>query len=250
MKLTQKQNKTVLGIIDDLFWTLKANWLGRFFKGPKIYFEIVDETNPMETLEGIYTYTKFMINGPNYKVNKQELKQISDITNNYIEAERLKTKNKIIESINRSDNIEEIQKELAKQMDKTSNYINLLVGSETRGIQSKAESAGIVEVASSLGIEDPVICKRGVIDNRLSDQCKGLWHTNANIAVPTVYKLSELSGGYNTDMKNPKPTTGLTHVNCRHVMSFVPPNFGFDQNGNLVFKGFGHDEYENQKGNK
>ena len=81
MKLTQKQNKTILGIIDDLFWTLKANWLGRFFKGPKIYFEIVDETNPMETLEGIYTYTKFMINGPNYKVNKQDLKQISDILN-------------------------------------------------------------------------------------------------------------------------------------------------------------------------
>lgn len=250
MKINKTQRGVIFDIIDDLFWTLKANLLGRFFKGPKIYFEIINEANPMETLEGIYTFTQFMVKGPGHKVDQKKIEQISEIADNYLEAEKLRTKNKIIEGIGRSDDLDGLEEELTGQIKRATDYVNLVIGAETRSAQAMAESEGIVEVAASLGVEDPIICKRGVIDDRLSKQCRLLWHDQVNIFQPVVYKLSELSAGYNTDMKKPKPTVGLTHPNCRHIMSFVPPNFGFDDQGKLTFKGFGYNEWDSQHSGK
>ena len=69
-----------------------------------------------------------------------------------------------------------------------------------------------------------------------------------NLYIPRVYKLSELKDGYNKDHKNPIPTVSCTHPHCRHTLTMVPPNYGFDMRGNITFKGFGHDEYQHQRG--
>jgi len=248
MKVNPRQQGILKRIIDDLFWSLKAKVLGRFFKGPKIYFEVVEETNPLETIEGIYKYTQFMFRGPDAKPDEKRIKTLAGITSNYIEAERLKTQNQVLATVEQSESYEDLSTNLSEQLDKTHKNVHKILVTETRNIQSNAEAEGITEVAASLGVEDPIVVKRGVIDEKMCKNCRKLWHTKANVYVPKVYKLSELQAGYNKDWKNPIPTINSTHPNCRHVLSYIPPNFGFDSKGQLVFKGFGHDAYETQEG--
>lgn len=246
MELFNSQKKAIDKAVDNIFYRLSARLLGRFFKGPKIFFQVVSDTNPLNTLEAVFHYTMNMTAGPT-KFDKRNPKKLAEITSNYIEAERLKTKNRIQMAIAGAEDIDEVEEAVSEEIDKATKYVDLLIDTEIRQHQSIAEKVGIEKVSASLGIEDPVVCKFGVIDNKLCDNCKKLWHTE-NLRIPKVYKMSELSSGYNTDWKNPIPTVGTTHPHCRHIMTFIPPNFGFDKSGALVFKGLGYDIWEEQRG--
>ena len=248
MKISKKQKKAVTGAIDDIFYKLKARLLGRFFKGPAIFFEAVKRSDPMTSLEGIYRYTLQLTHGPGFEPDEDNLKDLAEITDNYIEAERLKTQNQIFNDISAADVPSEIKESVKKRLDKATNYLDTLLVTETRIVQAYAEKEGITQVGASMGIEDPTVAKLGIIDDKLCENCKKLWHSEKNIKIPKVYKLSELQEGYNKDWKNPVPTLGPTHPNCRHVLTMISPNFGFDANGNIDFIGLGHDEYKKQRG--
>ena len=251
MDLLDSQKAQIEKIINDLFYNLKAKLLGRFFTGPRIYFEVLNTVNPLETLEGVYNYTYTMLYGPGAKPAKKRPKTLSAITGNYIEAERLKTINKIMMGIEKAKTFDEVQGEIDKYMGKATSYISTLVNTEVRHVQANAEREGIEKLGSSIGVADPIVCKLGVIDKKLCKSCKALWHSDDNIQIPKVYKMSELRDGYNDNHKKPIPTIGPTHPHCRHVLTMIPPNFGFTDNGVIQFKGFGYDAYEDQnKGDK
>lgn len=246
MKLGEGQKAAVLGSVDDMFFRLKARLLGRFFRGPSIYFEIMKESNPLESIEGIYKYALSML-FPGATENDTHIKSLSEITSNYIEAERLRVQSHILQDVAQATTPEEAEEKVKATLDKASSYLNTLVVTETRTAQAFAEKDGITQVAASLGIDDPVVYKTGVVDDKLCKVCKALWHSPENIWVPKTYKLSELQEGYNRDSHNPIATLGPTHPHCRHVMSMLPPNFGFDARGTPRFVGFGHDEYTAQR---
>ncbi len=247
MELTRKQRNAISKIIDDLYFRVKARLFGQKFRGPRIYFEIVKETNPLETLEGMFRYAYLMQRGTEYGIEEKQINQHVRATNNYLDAHRLKLQNEIFNGIMQSENFSEVKDLIQDKMESTKEYLDLLIGSEVREAQATAESEGIAQAAGALGIDDPVVVKLGVIDDRLSKQCRKLWHESSNIYKPVPYKLSELADGYNTDMKNPVPTKGKTHPNCRHVLAFVPPNFGFDAKGNIQFISFGYNYYSDAK---
>lgn len=250
MKISKKQRQTILEKLDDMFMNLKARMLGRFFKGPRIYFQVVKQSDPMETLEGLYRYTMMHMFGPNAKINEENIEDLSEITGNYIDAHKLKVANKIMADVAQAKTSKEAVKAIKENVEKADDYISMLVSNEVKTVQSYAEREGITQVSSSIGVKDPVIAKLGVIDEKMCNNCKKLWHSKSNIRIPKVYKMSELIDGYNSDQKNPIPTTGPTHPNCRHTMTFVPPDYGFDQNGQIIFVGIGHDEYSHQKSKK
>lgn len=247
MKIDEQQKGAITEAINNLFYTLKAKILGRFFKGPKIFFEVVQTSNPLESLEGLFRYTYQMLN-PGKEPEETTVKTLAVITGNYIESERLRTIDRIITAVEEAENESAISEAVKTGIDKATKYIDMLVNNEARVIQAYAERAGISQVAADIGVEDPIVAKLGVIDERMCDNCRELWHSPENIKIPKVYKMSELVEGYNKDHKNPIPTIGPTHPRCRHVMTFVPPNFGFGSNGQIQFKGFGHDEYIAQHG--
>jgi predicted transcriptional regulator len=247
VKLTEAQQKEIEKAVDELFLTLKAKILGRFFEGPKIFFEVVRGTSPLESIEGIFRYTYQMLN-PGEEPDQKQIRALAAITGNYIEAERMKTKAKILADVNSAKTVEEVAASVKVSMDKATEYIDMLVNNEVRIIQAYAEKHSISKLGASLGIEDPTVAKLGVIDQHMCKNCKKLWHTEDNIKVPKVYKLSELQDGYMKDHKNPTPTIGPTHPRCRHVMTFVPPNFGFSAAGQIEFKGFGYDIFAAQRG--
>ena len=247
MKLTEEQKVEIEKAVDELFFTLKAKILGRFFKGPRIFFEIVQTTSPLESIEGLFRYTYQTLN-PGKEPPEEVIKKLALITGTYIEAERIKTHDRIVSGVEEAKTDQEAQTAISIGIEKATQYIDMLVNNEARVIQSYAEKAGIGELAADLGIEDPTVAKLGVIDERMCKVCRKLWHTDENIRVPKVYKLSELAEGYNKNHKNPIATIGPSHPRCRHVMSMIPPNFGFGPTGQIQFKGFGYDIWAEQHG--
>lgn len=247
MKISPKQRILITESVNDIFYRLQARLLGRFFKGPKIYFSVVDETDPIHTLEGAYRYTLKTLYGADAEASEQDIKDLTDISHNYMEAERLKRVNKILQDIAAADTRREAAKAVSENIDKATSYMDTLAVTETRIVQAHAEKDGITRLASSIGIDDPIVAKLGITDTKLCKACRKLWHRPGNIAIPRVYKLSELKDGYNKSQNDPIATHNPTHPNCRHVLTMIPPGYGFDQGGVIKFIGFGHDEYAHQQ---
>lgn len=247
MKLTDEQKVSIEFSVSDIFYRLKFRLLGRFFTGPRIYFELVDDLNPLNTLEGLYHYTANMMYGTSFKPSIKRIKNLNRITDNYIEAERLKTINNVMQAAEQGKSLDDIEEMIKETLDKSSEYVDMLVITEARNVQANAEREGVEKIAASIGVEDPTVCKVGVIDDKMCHVCRRLWHSEDNIYIPKVYKLSELFDGYNKSAKDPIPTVLASHPRCRHVLTFIPPNFGFNNRGVIEFKGFGYDVYAEQR---
>lgn len=247
MEMKDEQKAAIEFNVSDIFYRLKLRLLGRFFTGPRIYFELVDDLDPLNTLEALYHYTANMMYGSTFKPSIKRIKSLNKVTDNYIEAERLKTVNNVIKAVEHGKSLEEIEGIIQETLDKSKEYIDMLVVTEARNIQSNAEREGVEKIAASIGVEDPTVCKVGVVDDKMCKVCRELWHTEANVFVPRVYKLSELHDGYNRSAKDPVPTVLASHPRCRHVLTFIPPNFGFNGRGIIEFKGFGYDVYAEQR---
>jgi len=212
MDLYLNQKKEITKIIEHMFNLLKVRFLGTMFTGPKIYFEVLKDVKPSETLEGMYRYALGLTTGGDIDPDKRRMKKLASITNNYMEAEKLKTVNKVIMGIESTDSIDEASDKIEKELDKTSKYIKKLMVTEARTTQAYAEKEGIERLGATVGDEDPTIVKLGVIDSKTCKICKKLWH-ESDLRIPKPYKLSQLKGGY-CDMKHPEPTIGPTHPNC------------------------------------
>lgn len=149
--------------------------------------------------------------------------------------------------------VKQLTVQLGDQFDKVVTATEKIVAAETIGAQNMGQISGIMGASKALGIEDPTVLKYGVIDERLTDQCRHLWHTEGNIEKPKVYKLSELKPGYGDPKKEWVPTLNLSHFGCRHVLTFLLPGFGLDDSGKIVYKGtdpqtgLPHDEHSAQR---
>lgn len=250
MKLSPKQRQTVLSRLDQMFMELKARMLGRFFRGPSIYFQVVRNVDPMDTMEGLYQHALTHTFGPAARPDEHTLESLAEITSNYIDAYKLKTANKMVIGIAQAKNSDEAIDVIKDTFHDATKYVETLIPTETKTAQAYAEREGIAQVASSLGVSDPTVAKLGVIDNKMCDVCRKLWHSDDNIRRPKLYKMSELQEGYNTDRKNPIPTIGASHPHCRHTLTLVAPGYDFNENGVIEFVGLSYDAYKARRDNK
>lgn len=243
MKLSDAQRRLILDRVESLFDTTKAGLLGKFFKGPKMYFDVVRRTDPLHTIEGIYTFTLKMLYGPEAKPKQSNIKNLAEITSNYIDAQEMKVKNHIIADVQKAKTPSEAIRLVRGHFEKAGEYLDLLVANEAHITQAYASREGITKLASDIGVDDPTVVFLGVTDHKICKYCKSMYHDRANLKMPKPYKLSQVREGY----FKPKEWDGKTphqvplHPRCRHVMSFVPPNFGFNSAGVIVFKEIGYD---------
>jgi hypothetical protein len=246
VNLTEKQKSEVTRLVNGVFQSLKARLMGRFYTGPKIFFQVVEDTNPIDTIEGLYTFTAHMLYGPGVQPTKKRVKNLAKITGNYIESQKLKTINHILMAAEESETLDNLDELLTDEMDKATKYIKKVVATDLRNVQANAEREGIEKLGASIGVEDPEVAKLGVIDDKLCKTCKKLWHDDSNIKKPKVYKMSMLKEGYMKSHKNPEPTISASHPHCRHVLTMIPPGYGFNERGNLEFMGFNYSAYDAQ----
>lgn len=247
MKLSDYQKTLIKDIIEDLFNQFLVKLIGPYFTGPRIYFELLSDKDLRYSLEGLFRYTVQTLYGTSTLIDPKQIEDLSNTTEQYFEAEKLKMINRVFTLSDQAKNLDELQELLMDDLDKTSKRIELLVTTETKMAQANAERDGIVKVASSLGISDPTVAKLGILDHKICKDCLDLWHLPSNPHIPKVYKLSELRNGYMIKSQGVYPTIGSTHPRCRHILTFIPPNMGFDESGRLKFIALGYDIYAEQR---
>lgn len=246
MKLTDAQRKVIVDRIESLFENTKARLLGRLFKGPKVYFEVVRRADPLHTIEGIYNFTLKTLYGSTTEPDKKTVENLSEITSDYMDAQQLKIKNHILADVAKAKTPSEAIRSIRDHFDKAGRYVDMLVANETKIAQAYASREGITKLASDIGVKDPTVVFLGVCDHRICKYCKSMYHDSANLRKPKPYKLSQLTQGY----FKPKEWDGKTpheaplHPSCRHVLVFVPPNMGYDNSGTIVFREFGYEYYK------
>jgi hypothetical protein len=246
MKLSDGQRSLILSRIESLFEETKARLLGRFFRGPKMYFEVVRRTDPLHTIEGIYQYSLSMLYGAGIRPDEKNIENLTEVTGNYLDAQQLKVKNHILAAVANAKTPSEAMRSIRSHFESTGKYVDLLISNEVRITQAYASREGITRLASDIGVQDPTVVFLGVTDHKICKYCKSMYHDSANLRKPKPYKLSQLQEGY----FKPKEWDGKTphqspvHPRCRHHMSFIPPNFGYNDNGTIEFKHFGYDYYK------
>lgn len=247
MDLTENQRKAVLDAVEDLYQEHKARLLGRFFKGPTIYFDVIRTSDPLLSIEGLYRYALHHMYGPGADVDEDLLRKLANITGNYIDAEKLKTINVALQHVEQSKTLKDLKDGLREIFDKATTKIEQITVTEARNVSNLAEREGIMQLAATFGVADPVVARLGPLDAKTCKICKKLWHDDSNPLIPKLYKASEIMDGY-SNHKEPIPTWNATHPNCRHVWITVAPNYGFDERGKLKFIAFGHDELSVRRG--
>lgn len=246
MILSPFQRQTIIQKIDEMFDSLKARLQGRFFRGPAIYFEVIKDATPQDTIEGMYIHALKSLFGPDARpISERNLEHISEITGNYIDAQKLKMKNHIIADVLNAKNANEATQTIASNFKNAQGYISMLVANESKLVQSYASREGISRIAADVKDEDPTIIWLGIVDNKLCKHCKKMYHSQANLSKPRPWKMSQLRDGY----FKPKEWDNASvyhnaHPNCRHTMSYVPKNMGFNDSGQIEFKHFGYDYYQ------
>lgn len=244
MKLSDLQRKIVLNRIEDLFEETKARFLGRFFKGPSLIFEVVKGTDPLHTIEGIYTYAMNMMFGSGIKPNEKHVEQLAEVTGNYLDAQKFKVKNHILADIAGAKNPNAAVAAVKQQFEKSGKYLDLLIGNEAKIVQAYASREGISHLAADIGVSDPTVVFLGVCDQKICKYCKKMYHTEGLIRKPKPYRLSQVNMSYFKPKEWDQKTPFISgHPRCRHSLSMVPPNFGYGADGIIDFLGFNYDYY-------
>lgn len=247
MDLNKRQIRAINDAVEDLYDRLKARFLGRYFKGPSIYMTLAHTTDPGKAIEGIFRYATLALYGPGAATDEDHLEKLAQITGNYLEAEKLKTLNQVVQKLEQAQTDQELDDALKETFDKATNKVDQLVTTEARNVSNFAEREGIMQIAASMGVDDPIVGRLGPLDAKTCKTCKKLWHDDDNPLIPKLYKSFEIRDGYTTH-KDPFPTWNATHPHCRHIWITVAPNYGFDETGKLKFMGFGYDAYKAQHG--
>ena len=202
-------------------------------------------------------------------ISIKELSALEDTTSDYVDALKQKSMTEMIRTIDehlseaktkskiqgkdlgfflKTDEgkkiLTNINKSLKEQKEKISKGLDLIADAEIHNAQNHGAADGIIGMAKSIGVDDPIVFKIGVMD---SDRCKVCWKlwTLEDKVTPRVYKMSELAGGFSS-AKAPLATIGLSHPRCRDILTFLAPGFGFE-GGKIVYKGKDHDEYKAQR---
>ena len=155
-----------------------------------------------------------------------------------------KTTDEYLRSPDGQEILNSIKKALDDQQTKISKGLDLISNVSLYDAQNHGAADGIIDMSKSLGIADPIVFKIGLLDEKRCPICWSLW-TQPDRITPKVYKMSELVGGY-MDRKNPLPTIGTSHPNCRDVLTFLSPGFGFE-GGKIKYKGQGWNEFQAQR---
>ena len=181
-----------------------------------------------------------------HKTTADILKTVDDHLSNAMKQGKLDGKNvdDYLQTPEGRNVMKDIKKTLDVQKDKISKGLELIANVSLYDAQNHGAADAIVDMSKSLGIADPIVFKIGVMDNKRCKTCWQLWTLEDKIT-PRVYKMSELAGGY-MDRKDPKPTVGTSHPNCRDVLTFLAPGFGFE-GGRITYKGPDWDEYAHQR---
>ncbi len=212
MKLPTRISKIIKIRLSDLFDKVKDKLLGRAF--------------PQDlslTMIGMYSAA---VQDEGGIPSLETLEAIKDTSNNYLEALKLQTTNKIVKEIEKHLNNdpkatqETILKTLQEAWKGVTAHLESIVVSETQAAKNIGSLQGIIRKSSYLGIEKPVVFFIVKLDEFTCESCIEV-HLMPDKATPRLYYLSELNHGY-AKKNDGIPSIFGRHPNCRmHIKQFA-----------------------------
>lgn len=247
-KLSKAAIKKIGNAVDGLFGKLKARLLGPRAFPKALHIRYVPELS----LQGLYEAAHREERGI---PDKEQLHQLLDTAENYLEALRHRTKAQTVTAIQSfladaekkgidTDLKTVLGGQLADLYGSIGSQVRRVIDTESQRIRNVGVVDGIIRSNQVLGIEDPTVFFVVVRDQHLCDECKRI-HLLPDGVTPRVWKLSEVKAGYHLKEED-RPAIGGLHPHCRCSMTTLLPGFGFKA-GYVSWIKSGHDEYEAQR---
>jgi hypothetical protein len=243
--------KALENYIQNKFDKISIDFLGilpNFVKDKKIVLSIGNNSLTSLFLQALGT------RNPN-RVEENTLKSLISIANKYLESIKDKTTAKIISDIDgyvREQSLSDQPISRNKMgnliidgLKESKKQIELTIGAESQKSINVGSALQIKKVAESREIEDPVVYFNVTIDDVTGDEEFKL-HLLPDRKTPRVWLLSELKGGYHRRGDKEPKLSGL-HPLCRCKLLILLPNWGFDEDGHIKYKGNDWDEFKYQR---
>jgi hypothetical protein len=203
-----------------------------------------------------YLFVQAIENRKPTELEKDALKGILRIANNYIEGLESRTKAKITQSLNayigeareKKDQVStsKIREIIKTDLDWAGNQLKTIVNAESTKTKNIATAMQIEKVAASQGVYDPVVFYIVTHDHATAETPEKDIHTIKGTHIPRLWKLSEFSMDY-WKKGDSVPSLMGGHPFCRCFLTFMATGFGFDGNGKVMYKDKDWDELKFQR---
>lgn len=225
MKINRPFLNKIRRLVDNTFDNLWHNLIGSKTYDPHIPNTLSNLFKDSSTVTQL-THDQGMLN------------KLLDITKGYIEIEKEKTKNEIIQQIeitslnselpkNKSNPAKILEKQIPDILNKSKAKIKLIIENETNKIQNMGVLSDIIALNENIGTDDPIIVFLVNIVPETCDDCKRL-HFMPDLVTPRCWYLSELKHDY-AKRGDSSPSILGQHPNCEASgrMATIMPGWGF-----------------------
>lgn len=235
--------------VDFLFDRIKGRILGPGFVRSRADKNIFIGHKPEFSIPGLY---RAAAAEEGTRATESALNGMAQIAASYLDAEREKTKAKVVKAVmtwladskKKTDVATVLGGELADVFGEMSRNVERIVATESTTARNMGTLEGISKVAAASNVSDPTVFFVTVRDNDLCPECRRL-HIGPDGVTPRVWKLSEVSSGYHKRGEE-SPSIGGLHPHCRCTLTYLSKGFGFDGAGRIKYIEPDHDEYAAQ----
>ncbi len=203
--------------VSKVFERLKIRLLNPFYKPSE---EKVKHDKVL-SLPGLY-FSAYQDASPDTRPTLDALKGLVKVTENYINTQETKAKEKAVAAVERalqdaSKNSDynyqtELNQALLNVFDQTQNATKQVLETELQRTKTIGLQEGTIDLLERQGITDPTVAFLTRKDDMVCRFCKEFYMLDDGVT-PRVYKLSELKGGY-LNKKAPSPHLAPMHPNC------------------------------------
>ena len=249
--------KAIHSAVDALFKRAKQRLLGRSYQPKQLI--ISSNSSPVGfrhdlSIPGLFQSSSY---AEGMKPREDLMEHVVSTAEAYLDATQAKTKVQIINAVNSFITDAEhsgksvdpkvvLGGELAEVMRKVTSDVNRIAATETTRTRNVGTIDAITKTNTLVGVSDPTVAFIPVKDQFLCSDCKQI-HLIPDLLTPRVYKLSEVSAGYNKRGETNPCMSGL-HPHCRCSCVTILPGYGFDGSGHVTYVSHGYDVFKEQRG--
>lgn len=244
MALTPRQVELIDLLFNDVYERLKTRALGPKFGARMVAFQF----KPELSLPGLHTAAAA---SEGARPDPHLMNSLLQVAERHLNAQKDTVKAQVVRAVDaflrgdpKADLITVLGGELRETFKAAMTNTRRILDTEASNVRNAGALTGVMEVSSSMGIEDPVIYFVTVKDQLLCGECARL-HLLEDGITPKVWRTSSLGHGYHR-RGQPTPKIGGLHPHCRCSLVTLMPGYGFE-NGRVTYIGRKHDEYAKQQ---
>jgi len=249
-KLSKEAVQLIHRAVEGLFDRLKARLIPENYQHRGLAFL----ANPDFTLKALFRKAG---ETEGAKPSDDTFNVLAQVATNYLDAVKSKTQAQTVHYVQnflqnaaakgvKTDVEKVLGGKLIDVMSSMRSDVKRIVETETQTIKNTGSFDAIGQIAAATGNAEPVVFWVVVRDGVRCSECTRL-HLMPDKTTPRCWYMSEVQGGYHKKGEQFPKVAGL-HPNCRCVLSYLAPGYGFTPTGRVTYIGPGHNEIKRQRG--